>query len=266
MHGQRRLGCATEARWFQRVGRNLPGCHAAPKTVSDDMDLQPHRHPAPRSEARPPAGIAAFRLTGRIPPVLSVALVGVIVGLLVGIGFGYRLGAPAPTPPPRPSSPPPPTATPADLVADSVSPRLEMAFESTAPAGWAVCGLGEEPTCHQLISATTDLPREPEIRYGEGWYSNRILTGVTVAPAHEVVAASTGDGSVLAYLNRIGPGDSFLKVVDLTPVSPGRRGQFYFDLGDLVPGHYVVQVDFIPVPPAESAGTVTFYIVGFIVS
>ena len=78
--------------------------------------------------------------------------------------------------------------------------------------------------------------------------------------------ATLGDGSVLAFLNRIGPGDEILEVTDLTPVSPGRLGQYFFDLGTLEPGHYVIQVDFIPVPPAEGAGTVTFYLVGFIVS
>ena len=203
-----------------------------------------------------PTGRATRRSRARISPVLSVALVGLIVGLLVGFGVGYRLGTTTPNAGP--------TAT-QDLLADTVSSRLERAFTSTAPDGWAVCGLATQPTCHHLVPGTTNLPREPEVRFGEGWYSDPGLTTVNVGIAHDVLAASIGEGSVLAWLNRLGPGDEFLDVTELTPVSPGRHGQDYFDLGPLEPGHYVVQVDFIPVPPAESAGQVTFYIVGFIV-
>jgi hypothetical protein len=53
---------------------------------------------------------------------------------------------------------------------------------------------------------------------------------------------------------------------DLTPVDPGRRGTFYFDLGTLRPGHYVVEVDFLAEPQAgESYRMAQTYVAGFVV-
>jgi hypothetical protein len=201
--------------------------------------------------------VGRLRSIGRVPPLLSVALVGVVVGLLVGFGLGYRLGyvvsAPAAT-------------TPApDLEADRVSSRLELAFRAAAPGGWAVCGLGQTVACHQLVAGTTD-PRVPPSEYGLGWYGSRDLTSVAVSPAHLAVAAFMGEGAASAWLNRIGPGDAFLETVDLTSVNPGGSGAFYFDLGTLGPGHYVVEMDFLAVPQSDEASRmVRTYLVGFVV-
>jgi hypothetical protein len=186
---------------------------------------------------------------------LSVALVGVGIGFIIGFGLGNRLGAIAPAP----------TPLAADIQADSVSPRLELAFESAAPGGWAVCSLDREVSCHELAASTTD-PRVPLSEYGLGWYGRRDLTRVAVSPSHLVLASSMGKGAAAAWLDRIGPGDAFLETVDLTPVNPGGRGTFYFDLGTLGPGQYVVETDFLAVPQAgESSRMVRTYLVGFVV-
>jgi hypothetical protein len=246
------------AAWWGATGGSgaKPGYPRAANSMFDDVDRESPQRPAPLSEAEP-AGVGPLRSTGRVPPLLSVALVGVVLGLLVGFGFGYRLGMVAPPPTPTPTAP--------DLQAGSVSSRLERAVRSAAPDGWAVCGLGRDVACQELAARTIDLAHMPAYEYGLGWYSDRDLTRVTVSPARAVLAASLGDGSVAAYLNRVGAEDTLLGVVDLTPVSPGGRGTYYFDLGTLAPGHYVVQVDFMAAPPSESAGVV-FYIVGFVVS
>ena len=212
--------------------------------------------------------VGRLRSIGRVPPVLSVALVGVVIGLLVGFGLGYRLGSGAPVA--TPGATPTPARTPAllsaDLQPDRVSSRLELAFKSAAPGGWAVCSLGQKVACHQLVVGTTD-PRVPPSEYGLGWYGIRDLTSVTVSPAHLVLAAFMGEGAASAWLNRIGPGDVFLETADLTPVNPGGGGAFYFDLGTLDPGHYVVETDFLAVPQSdEESRMVRFYLVGFIVS
>jgi hypothetical protein len=198
-----------------------------------------------------------LRSTGHLPPMLSVALVGVGIGLIVGFGLGSRLGAIAPAPAPTP--------LPADIQVDSVGPRLELAFESAAPGGWAVCSLDREVSCHELAASTTD-PRVPLSEYGLGWYGRSDLTRVAVGPGHLVLAASMGKGAAAAWLDRIGPGDAFLETVGLTPVNPGERGTFYFDLGTLGSGQYVVEADFLAVPQAgESSRMVRTYLVGFVV-
>jgi hypothetical protein len=225
------------------------------------MDLEPVRKLPGRREEVPPPIVATARLggRGRIPPLLSVAAMTLVVGLVVGTGLGYRLGQDAPTPV-RPT----PTATPPDLQPDTISKRLDLAFQSQAPHGWAVCDIADSLVCHDLIAATTEMPRWPSVPYGQGWYTSPALTSVHIGQAHNVLGATLGDGSVLAFLNRVSPGDK-LNVSDLTPVSPGRAGQYFFDLGKLEPGHYVIQVDFIAVPGAEGSGRVTFYLVGFVV-
>ncbi len=225
--------------------------------MSDEIDSRAPRQSVPRSEAGP-NGVSTLRPVGHAPPLLSVAVVGVVAGLLVGLGIGSRLDAVAPRPAP--------VATPAwDIQADSVSSRLKRAFESGAPGGWAVCTLGGDVGCRPLVARDTD-PRVPPSEYGQGWYGNLGLTRVTVSPAHLVLAVGLGDGAVAAYLNQMGPGDTFLHVDELTPVDPGRHGTFYFDLGNLAAGHYVAQLDFMAVPPSQSAGVIRFYVVGFVVS
>ncbi len=193
---------------------------------------------------------------------VSVALAAIVIGLLAGFGLGYRLGSATPRPAATVS---PATTPPPDVEADRVSSRLQAAFESAAPGGWAVCALERDVLCRAVTAGPTD-PRVPPSEYGQGWYGNLALTRVSVSRSHLVLAAAIGEGSVAAYLNHMGPGDAFLQVVEITPVSPGRRGTFYFDLGTLAPGHYVVQLDFMAVPPSESAGEVEFYMAGFVVS
>jgi hypothetical protein len=224
--------------------------------MSDDIDGQPLRHTGSGSKSRW-TGVGRLRSTGPVPPMLSVALVGAVAGLIVGFGLGYRLGAIAPAPAPTP--------LPAELQADSVSSRLELAFESAAPGGWAVCSLGREVACRQLVVGPTD-PRVPPSEYGLGWYGSSELTRVAVSRAHLVLAASMGQGAATAWLNRIGPGDVFLETIDLTPVNPGWRGTFYFDLGTLGPGHYAIETDFLAVTQSgESSRMVQTYLVGFVV-
>jgi hypothetical protein len=226
--------------------------------MPDDIDPELVRRPVIGSQTGA-TGLGRLRSAGRVPPILSVALVGIVVGLLVGFGIGYRLGTPAPTPAPTP------TPVPSDLQLDTVSSRLERAFESAAPGGWAVCSLGREVACRELVVGTTD-PRVPPSEYGLGWYANRALTAATVSPGQLVLAASTGKGAAAAWVNRMGPNDVFLEVTGLTAVNPGQRGTFYFDLGTLAPGHYVIEVDFMAVPPAELAGVVRYFVVGFVVT
>lgn len=224
--------------------------------MADNTDGQPLRHTGSESKSRW-TGVGRPRSTGHFPPILSVAVVGAAVGLIVGFGLGYRLGAIAPAPALTP--------LPADLQADRVSSRLELAFESAAPGGWAVCSLGREVACRQLVVGLTD-PRVPPSEYGLGWYGNSDLTRVSVSQAHLVVAASMGQGATSAWLNRIGPGDVFLETIDLTPVNPGGRWTFYFDLATLGPGHYVIETDLLAVPQAgESSRMVQTYLVGFVV-
>ncbi len=224
--------------------------------MPDDTEGRPLRHTGPEPKSRW-TGAGRLRSTGRVPPLLSVALVGAVAGLVAGLGLGYRLGAVAPLPAPTP--------LPADLEADRVSARLELAFESAAPGGWAVCSLGREVACRPLVVGLTD-PRVPPSEYGLGWYGRTDLTRVAVSPAHLVLAASMGQGAVSAWLNPIGPGDAFTGTIDLTPVDPGGRGTFYFDLGTLGPGHYVIETDLLAVPqPGESVHMVQSSLVGFVV-
>jgi hypothetical protein len=192
---------------------------------------------------------------------VSVALIAVVIGLLAGFGLGYRLGGIAPAP----TATPTPTPVPPDVEPDSVSARLVQAFESAAPDGWAVCDVGPEVTCRQLVAVTTE-PRVPPSEYGLGWYANRELTRVTVSPAHLVLAAVIGQGAVAARLYPLGPGDMILDMVRLEPVNPGRTETFYFDLGSLTPGHYVVESEFQPVPATASAFMQHAFVVGFVVA
>jgi hypothetical protein len=205
--------------------------------------------------------VGRLRSTGRVPPILAVALIGAVVGLLVGFGLGYRLGSVAPAPAATPAS-----FVPGDIQADAVSSRLEEAFQSAAAGGGAaVCRLDREVVCQQLVVGTTE-PRVPPSEYGLGWYGNRELTRVVVQRARLVVAAAMNEGAASAWLHRMGPGDAFLETIDLTPVNPNRAGTFYFDLGVLAPGHYVVEIDFVAVPAVEgSPGLVRTYVVGFVV-
>jgi hypothetical protein len=224
--------------------------------MSDETD----RDLASRSQTGP-IDVGPLRSTGHVPPLLSVALVGAVVGLLVGFGFGYRLGTIEPGPTPAAEHTPVST----DLQADSVSSRLERAFESAAPGGWAVCGLVQQVACHELVVAPVEM-RVPASEYGQGWYSNPDLTRVAVNPAHLVLAVSMGQGAAAAWLTRVAPDGTFLEEVDLTPVNPGRGGTFYFDLGTLARGHYVIETDFAAMPPLdESPSLVQSYVVGFIV-
>jgi hypothetical protein len=204
---------------------------------------------------------------------LSVVAVGVVVGLVVGFGLGYRLGgiappppppSPSPTPSPFPEQPSPVRPYAGDLQADGVSARLQASFESAAPSGWAVCGLEDVVECNEIVPGLTD-PRVPPSEYGLGWYGNRELTRVEVAPADFVVAAHLGKGAAAAWLSRMGPGDIFLEKVALTPVNPGRNEAFYFDLGALGPGHYVVEVDFMAVPEVGEYRMAQTYVAGFVV-
>jgi hypothetical protein len=220
--------------------------------------------------------VRRLRSTNRIPPVLSVALVGAAVGLVVGLGLGSRLGgfAPAsaspamPTLTPIPTPPPTPAGTltgvSPDLQADAVSPRLEQAFDSVAPGGWAVCSLDGEVVCRELVSITAD-PRVPPSEYGLGWYGRRDLTSVTVSPGHLVAATTLGEGAVAAWLSSVGPGDVFLGKTALTPIEPGGLGTYYFDLGSPAAGHWVVEIDFQPVAQAGEYHMTQTYAAGFIV-
>ena len=151
-----------------------------------------------------------------------------------------------------------------DLQADGVSTRLQAAFESAAPGGWAVCSLDDVVECHQIVPGLTD-PRVPPSEYGLGWYGNRELTRVEVAPAHLVVGAHLGEGAAAAWLSRMGPGDIFLEKVALTPVNPSRYEAFYFDLGALGPGHYAIEVDFMAVPEVGEYRMAQTYVAGFVV-
>jgi hypothetical protein len=228
--------------------------------MRDQIERPNLRHPASASE-RGPAVLGRPRSTGRVPAMLSVALIAVAVGLLAGFGFGYRLGGIVPEPTPTAS----PTPMPPDVEPDSVSSRLEQAFQAATPDGWALCDLGPEVACQPLVAVTTE-PRVPPSEYGLGWYANRELTRVTVSPAHLALAAVIGQGAVAARLYPVGPGDMILDMTRLTPVNPGRSETFYFDLGSLTPGHYVVESEFQVVPATADSFMLHAYVVGFVVA
>jgi hypothetical protein len=202
---------------------------------------------------------------------LSVVAVGLVFGLVVGFGLGYRLGGiapppptPSPSPTPSPAQPSPGRPDAGDLQADGVSARLQAASESAAPGGWAVCSLDDVIECREIVPGLTD-PRVPPSEYGLGWYGNRELTRVEVGPGAFVVAAHLGEGAAAAWLSRMGPGDAFLDKFALTPVNPSRYEVFYFDLGTLGPGHYVVEVDFVAVPGVGEYRMTQTYVAGFVV-
>jgi len=186
---------------------------------------------------------------GRRPVLVSVAL---IAALAASFGLGYRAGVPAAT-------------TDPDIRPGSVSSRLQQAFLASAPGGWAVCDLGGVVSCRRLAISTTDT-RVPPSEYTLGWYGLRNLTQVTARPGHMGLVAVTGEGAITAWLDRVEQGDVVEREKDLTPVTPDRGGTFYFDLGTLTTAHYVVEADYMAVPPAEAAGQVRTYIVGFVVS
>ncbi len=212
-----------------------------------DNAAQPPDGRADASGAGP--SVARLRTGGRIPPILSVALVTSVVGLLVGVGIGYRLGAV-----------PAATATPA-----ATGDRVQRAFEATVPANWAVCEVGGAVVCHQL-EATIANPGVPPSEYGLGWYGWHSLTNVTVKPGNLVVAGRVGHGAAVAWLDRIGPGDEFLETIRLTLGTLATQGTVYLDLGTLQPGHYVVETDFKAADALEADSPPRTYAVGFVVA
>jgi hypothetical protein len=228
--------------------------------MRDEIDRPTPRRSDSGSEPGP-AALGRLRPASRVPALLSVALIAVVIGLLVGFGSGYRLGGIVPAPTPTPTASP----VPPDVEPDSVSARLEEAFASAAPGGWAVCDVGPEVGCQPLTAVTTE-PRVPPSEYGLGWYANRELTRVHLSPAHLVLAAAIGQGAVAARLYPLGPGDMILDMVRLTPVNPGRSETFYFDLGSLTPGHYVVEAEYQVVPASASEFMLHAFVVGFVVA
>lgn len=231
----------------------------APRATADITDSLGSLHDLdagsgqPIRAARGGGWTGSARLRPRLPALLSTALLASLVGFLAGIGLGFQLGAFVPKPTP-----------PGDVQADSVSPRLQRAYQDAAAGGWAVCGVGSGVACQQLTAGTTE-PRVPPSEFGLGWYGMKGLTSVTVSRGHLVVAASLGEGAMVAWLRRIGPGNVFLETSRLTPVEPGGHGPIYFDLSSPMPGHYTVEVDFLAVPSADSSRMVVSYLVGFVV-
>jgi hypothetical protein len=214
--------------------------------VSDDKDVELHERAAPVSGGGP--SVARLRPRGRVPPILSVALVAGAVGLLVGVGLGYRFGA----------------AVVATAAPDSLGARVQRAFEATVPADWAVCEVGDAVLCHEL-EATMANPAVPPSEYGLGWYGWRSMTSVTLKPGKLVVAGRLGHGSAVAWLDRMGPGDTFLETIRLTPATVETQGTLYLDLGTLPPGHYVVETDYMAVNPSRPLSLALTYVVGFVV-
>ncbi len=207
--------------------------------------------------------LARLKPPGRIPPLASVAVLAVLVGLVVGFGLGYRFGGETPVRTPQPTIAP--TIPPGDVQGDSVSPRLTIAFEAAAPGGWGVCSIDAQVACSRLVASYAE-PRVPPSEYGLGWYRNLEFNRVAVSPGHLVVATYLGQGGLAAWLDVMGPGDAFLQTTRLSVVNPGRHGTFYFDLGELAAGHYVVEADFRAASsPGLSPRMTRTLVVGFVV-
>jgi hypothetical protein len=210
----------------------------------------------------------------RLPPILSLALVAGAIALVAGLGFGYRLGqnsvapagaTPVPSAPSAPSAQPTPPE-PIDLQGDSVSVRLQQAYGASAPASWAVCGLGAAISCYALNPA---LSVSPAVSHTDSFtQTDWVRLGPPpIQPGHLALAASVGEGSVTGSLVRLDDPTSVTRSLPLVAIDPGHTGVDYFDLGPLAAGQYAIVMGVIlPAADGTAAPSLDTYLAGFVVT
>jgi hypothetical protein len=180
-----------------------------------------------------------------------------VVGLLVGfagLGLGFNLGRQStalPTEDATAAIPPPATAAPtptepvADLRPPSVSTRLRLAYEASAPSTWAICEVGSVVTCHMLAP---NSDRESAGSHTTAFTSGDMaeLPRPQVARGHLVLAARLGEGVVTGSLVTLNAGGGQAESQALRALDPDASGVDFFDLGNLGDGTYALLVNVVP--------------------
>jgi hypothetical protein len=182
-----------------------------------------------------------------VPPTLSVALVVAVIVGLAGVGLGYRLGQAD-----RASTPPLTqrqladafAAASFDLQADTVSQRLQVAYQEIPLGSWGICQLGQAVVCQTLQPS---LSVSPAVHYTSGFTNSDMAKfgQPAIDPGHLVLAAGLGEGVVTASLIALDAPDSQARNQPLTPIDPGRSGVDYFDLGSPPGVTYGIVLGFI---------------------
>jgi hypothetical protein len=197
----------------------------------------------------PPDEGAGDAIVGRrrlMPPILSVALVVAAIVGFAGLGVGYKLGQGAATgSAPSGSAEPASTASPAaDLQADTVSERLQLAYQATSAGSWAICDLGTIVVCRPIQPSKSVSPAVHHT-FGFTFSDMAALGQPRIGAGHIVLAAGLGEGVVTASLISMNAPITAARGKGLTPIDPGRSGVDYFDLGLLEGGTYGIVLGFI---------------------
>jgi hypothetical protein len=169
---------------------------------------------------------------------------------------------PAPSAPSAQPTPP----EPIDLQGDIVSVRLQQAYGASAPASWAVCGLGAAISCYALNPA---LSVSPAVSHTDSFtQTDWVRLGPPpIQPGHLALAASVGEGSVTGSLVRLDDPTSETRSRPLVPIDPGHTGVDYFDLGPLAAGQYAIVMGVIlPAADGTAAPALDTYLAGFVVT
>ncbi|MGH2406921.1 MAG: hypothetical protein ACRDF7_02420 [Candidatus Limnocylindrales bacterium] len=199
------------------------------------------------------ATVVAVRVGSRSGPGWIVAATAVVVAV-VTFAFGYRLGNAPPAPPPTaisslvPTTPPAdPTASPSpgpDIVTEAVSRRLRGAVSAAGGpvvGAWVVCQVGEVIACRPIehVSLDDDYAAVAFRFSTEQWDR---LVPETVASGDIVVAAPLNAVSAGAVVALLSPAFDPLASHQPVGVNADQQGVYFFDLGSLDPGQYVVAV------------------------
>lgn len=205
--------------------------------------------PALPPDARPRAvPVGPWRSSA---PVVGLA---VALGLVLGLGLGSRFG--------QPSADPTQGST-ADVRPDSVSQRLRMAVASAG--GSAVVCITDATVVCSPTTATSSERGFSDFTYSFSEAEWSATSSTATRSGHLVVAAVLGGVAAPSTLIPLGTDAQPVGRTDIAGVRPADEGgRYYFDLGIVAPGRYLLVVGAVVTDPSGALQPAT-YLVALIV-